>query len=76
VFLYLTPVIKHLVSGPDAFGFMNRLATRDIGKTKPGQPVNTFFVTTAMKATNNAVVSRRLLRNTGISEQYHTLTCR
>ena len=33
----LTPMIKHLISGPDALAFMNRLVTRDVSKIKPGR---------------------------------------
>ena len=31
------PMTKHLISGPDALPFMNRLATRDVAKIKPGR---------------------------------------
>jgi len=33
----LTPMTKHLISGPDALPFLNRLVTRDIAKIKPGR---------------------------------------
>jgi aminomethyltransferase len=33
----LTPMTKHLVSGPDALPFLNRLATRDVARIKPGR---------------------------------------
>ncbi|MDE2250101.1 MAG: aminomethyltransferase family protein [Gammaproteobacteria bacterium] len=31
----LSPMTKHLVTGPDALAFMNRLVTRDVAKLKP-----------------------------------------
>ncbi len=33
----LTPMTKHLVTGPDALPFLNRLVTRDVAKIKPGR---------------------------------------
>ncbi len=33
----LTPMTKHLISGPDALAFLNRLVTRDVAKIKPGR---------------------------------------
>jgi aminomethyltransferase len=33
----LTPMIKTLVSGPDALPYLNRLVTRDVTKLKPGR---------------------------------------
>jgi aminomethyltransferase len=33
----LSPMTKHLVTGPDALAFLNRLVTRDVGKLKPGR---------------------------------------
>ncbi len=33
----ITPMVKHLVSGPDALAYMNRLVTRDVAKIKPGR---------------------------------------
>jgi aminomethyltransferase len=33
----LTPMTKHLISGPDALAFLNRLVTRDIAKLKAGR---------------------------------------
>ena len=33
----LTPMVKHLISGPDALPFLNRLMTRDVSKIKPGR---------------------------------------
>ncbi len=33
----LTPMTKHLITGPDAQAFLNRLVTRDVAKIKPGQ---------------------------------------
>ena len=33
----ITPMIKHLVSGPDALPYLNRLMTRDVSKIKPGR---------------------------------------
>jgi aminomethyltransferase len=33
----LSPMTKHLITGPDAFAFMNRLVTRDVAKIKPGR---------------------------------------
>ena len=33
----LTPMVKHLISGPDALAFLNRLVTRDVSKIKPGR---------------------------------------
>jgi aminomethyltransferase len=33
----LSPMTKHLISGPDAFAFLNRLVTRDVGRIKPGR---------------------------------------
>lgn len=33
----LSPMTKHLVTGPDALAFMNRLVTRDVAKLKPGR---------------------------------------
>jgi aminomethyltransferase len=33
----LSPMTKHLVTGPDALAFMNRLVTRDVAKIKPGR---------------------------------------
>jgi aminomethyltransferase len=33
----LSPMTKHLVTGPDALGYMNRLVTRDVAKIKPGR---------------------------------------
>ena len=31
----ITPMTKHLISGPDALAFLNRLVTRDVAKIKP-----------------------------------------
>jgi aminomethyltransferase len=31
----LTPMTKHLITGPDAFAFLDRLVTRDVSKIKP-----------------------------------------
>ena len=33
----ITPMVKHLVTGPDALPYLNRLMTRDIDKLKPGR---------------------------------------
>lgn len=33
----ITPMTKHLITGPDALPFMNRLVTRDVSKLKPGR---------------------------------------
>jgi len=33
----LTPMTKHLITGPDALPFLNRLVTRDVAKIKPGR---------------------------------------
>lgn len=33
----ITPMIKHLVTGPDALAYLNRLMTRDVSKLKPGR---------------------------------------
>ncbi len=33
----LTPMVKHLISGPDALAYLNRLVTRDVSKIKPGR---------------------------------------
>ena len=33
----LTPMTKHLIAGPDALPFLNRLVTRDVAKIKPGK---------------------------------------
>ena len=33
----LSPMTKHLITGPDALAFMNRLVTRDVAKLKPGR---------------------------------------
>ncbi|MFT5140562.1 MAG: aminomethyltransferase [Lysobacterales bacterium] len=33
----LTPMTKYLITGPDAFAFLNRLVTRDVAKIKPGR---------------------------------------
>ena len=33
----LTPMTKHLISGPDALPYLNRLLTRDASKVKPGR---------------------------------------
>ena len=33
----LTPMTKHLITGPDALAFLNRLVTRDVAKIKPGR---------------------------------------
>ena len=33
----LTPMVKHLVTGPDALAYLNRLMTRDVRKIKPGR---------------------------------------
>ena len=33
----ITPMIKHLVTGPDALPYLNRLMTRDVSKIKPGR---------------------------------------
>ena len=33
----LSPMTKHLVTGPDALAYMNRLVTRDVEKIKPGR---------------------------------------
>ena len=33
----LSPMTKHLITGPDALAYMNRLVTRDVEKIKPGR---------------------------------------
>jgi glycine cleavage system aminomethyltransferase T len=33
----LTPMTKHLITGPDALAFLNRLVTRDVAKIKAGK---------------------------------------
>jgi aminomethyltransferase len=33
----ITPMVKHLVTGPDALPYLNRLMTRNVGKIKPGR---------------------------------------
>jgi aminomethyltransferase len=33
----ITPMIKHLITGPDALPYLNRLMTRDVSKLKPGR---------------------------------------
>lgn len=33
----ITPMTKHLITGPDALPFLNRLVTRDVSKLKPGR---------------------------------------
>lgn len=33
----LSPMTKHLISGPDALAFLNRLVTRDVAKIRPGR---------------------------------------
>jgi len=33
----ITPMVKHLVTGPDALAYLNRLMTRDVRKIKPGR---------------------------------------
>lgn len=33
----LTPMTKHLISGPDALPYLNRLVTREVSKLKPGR---------------------------------------
>ena len=33
----LTPMTKHLITGPDALPYLNRLVTRDVAKIKPGR---------------------------------------
>lgn len=33
----ITPMVKHLISGPDALAYLNRLVTRDVRKIKPGR---------------------------------------
>jgi aminomethyltransferase len=33
----LSPMTKHLITGPDALAFLNRLVTRDVAKIKPGR---------------------------------------
>ena len=33
----LTPMTKHLITGPDALPFLNRLMTREVSKIKPGR---------------------------------------
>ena len=33
----LTPMTKHLITGPDALAFLNRLVTREVAKIKPGR---------------------------------------
>lgn len=33
----LSPMTKHLISGPDALAYLNRLVTRDVSKIKPGR---------------------------------------
>ncbi len=33
----ITPMVKHLVTGPDALPYLNRLMTRDVSKLKPGR---------------------------------------
>ena len=33
----LSPMTKHLITGPDALAYMNRLVTRDVARIKPGR---------------------------------------
>jgi aminomethyltransferase len=33
----LSPMTKHLITGPDALGYLNRLLTRDVAKIRPGR---------------------------------------
>ena len=33
----LSPMTKHLITGPDALAFLDRLVTRDVAKLKPGR---------------------------------------
>ncbi len=33
----ITPMVKHLITGPDALPWLNRLMTRDVRKIKPGR---------------------------------------
>jgi aminomethyltransferase len=33
----ITPMVKHMVTGPDALPYLNRLMTRDVRKIKPGR---------------------------------------
>ena len=33
----LTPMTKHRITGPDALAFLNRFATRDVARIKPGK---------------------------------------
>ncbi|MEE8308030.1 MAG: aminomethyl transferase family protein, partial [Gammaproteobacteria bacterium] len=33
----ITPMVKHLITGPDALPYLNRLMTRDVRKIKPGR---------------------------------------
>jgi aminomethyltransferase len=33
----LTPMVKHLITGPDAEAYLDRLVTRDVRKIKPGR---------------------------------------
>jgi len=33
----LSPMTKHLISGPDALAYLNRLVTRDVARIKPGR---------------------------------------
>ena len=33
----ITPMTKHMITGPDALPFLNRLVTRDVKKIKPGR---------------------------------------
>jgi len=33
----LSPMTKHLITGPDSLDYMNRLVTRDVAKIKPGR---------------------------------------
>ena len=33
----LSPMTKHLITGPDALAYMNRLVTREVAKIKPGR---------------------------------------
>jgi aminomethyltransferase len=33
----LSPMTKHLITGPDALAYLNRLVTRDVAKIKPGR---------------------------------------
>ena len=33
----ISPMTKHLITGPDALAFLNRLVTRDVAKIKPGR---------------------------------------